>query len=50
MQVLADGEQLYSKGGGMNGKHVAVPNVNANVASVSYAGFQIFQCMHRQLF
>ena len=40
---------LYSKGSGKNGKHAAVPNVT-NVASVSYAGFQIFQCMHRQLF
>src|ERR1700683_3122207 len=40
---------LYSKGGGKNGKHAAVPNV-ANVASVSYAGFQVFQRMHCQLF
>ena len=31
----------------MNGKHVAVPNVDANVVSVSYAGSQIFQHMHR---
>ena len=40
---------LYSKGGGKNGKHAAVPDV-ANVASVSYAGFQVFQRMYRQLF
>ena len=40
---------LYSKGGGKNGKHAGVPNVT-NVASISYAGFQVFQRMHRQLF
>jgi uncharacterized membrane protein len=40
---------LYSKGSRKNGKHVGVPNVT-NVASISYAGFQVFQCMHHQLF
>jgi hypothetical protein len=40
---------LYSKGGGKNGKHAGVPNVT-NVASISYAGFQVFQRMHHQLF
>ena len=40
---------LYLKGGRKNGKHVAVLNV-ANIVSVSYAGFQIFQHIHHQLF
>ncbi|KAF7972553.1 hypothetical protein HWV62_17764 [Athelia sp. TMB] len=40
---------LYSKGGGKNGKHAAVPDVS-NVGAVSYTGMQIFEQMHRQAF
>jgi len=44
-QIIA----LYSKGGGKNGKHAAIPNVS-NVAGISYVGVQVFQRMHRQIF
>jgi hypothetical protein len=40
---------FYSKGGGKNGKHAAIPNVS-NVAGISYVGVQVFQRMHRQIF
>ncbi|KAF7978464.1 hypothetical protein HWV62_672 [Athelia sp. TMB] len=43
------GQALYSKGGGKNGKHAAVPQVS-NIGAVSYAGLQIFEQMHRQAF
>jgi len=40
---------LYSKGGGKNGKHTAVPQVS-NVVAISYAGVQVFQQMHHRHF
>ncbi|KZP15067.1 hypothetical protein FIBSPDRAFT_750883, partial [Athelia psychrophila] len=40
---------LYSKGGGKNAKHGAIPKVS-NIGAISYVGVQLFEQWHRHVF
>ncbi|KAF7970334.1 hypothetical protein HWV62_24362 [Athelia sp. TMB] len=46
---LAQVITLYSKGGGKNAKHGAIPKAS-NVGAISYVGVQLFEQWHRHVF